>query len=235
MPLTSTTTSPRILIVDDEPDILHLIEFNLARAGYRTRSAPDAEEALRELKATSFDLLILDRMLPGLQGTELCRIIRQNPKTAQLPIIMLTARGEVSDRIDGLDAGADDYLAKPFSPAELIARIKAILRRAGGAQAATGVLTIGDLRIDRTAFSVRRRDMPIHLSATEFRLLLYLAERRGRIFSREQLLSAVWNDDAVVDARTVDVHVRRLRSQIEDDPANPVYILTRRGVGYYVE
>ena len=224
----------RILLVDDEPDLVELVSYNLTRAGYKVASVPDGEEALDAIKRSAFDLIVLDLMLPGIQGTELCRIMRNNPKTASLPIIMLTAKGEVSDKIHGLETGADDYMTKPFSPQELIARVKAVLRRTGDKAVLAKIINIGDLKIDKERYTVSKGDAQIHLSATEFKLLLYLVERRGRVFSRDQLLDAVWEDDRFVEERTVDVHVRRLRTQIEDDPSEPVYIKTRRGVGYYV-
>jgi DNA-binding response OmpR family regulator len=174
-------------------------------------------------------------MLPGIQGMELCRILRQNHKTEYLPIIMLTAKGEEADKIRGLETGADDYITKPFSPKELIARVNAVLRRTGERLTKEKIIRIGDLRIDLERYSVHKNTTPVHLSATEFKLLLYLVERKGRVFSRDQLLDAVWKDETFVEPRTVDVHIRRLRTQIEDDPAKPVYIKTRRGVGYYVE
>lgn len=225
----------KILVVDDEPDLVELVSYNLKKQGFTVTSAADGEEALQVIKKTAFDLVLLDLMLPGIQGVEVCRMIRSNPKTQQLPIIMLTAKGEESDKIRGLDIGADDYMTKPFSPRELIARVNAVLRRSGERPAHQKVIRIGELSIDLERYSVRKGNMPIHLSATEFKLLLYLVERRGRVFSRDQLLDAVWKDETFVEPRTVDVHIRRLRTQIEDDPATPVYLKTRRGVGYYVE
>jgi phosphate regulon transcriptional regulator PhoB len=225
----------KILVVDDEPDLLELVSYNLKKEGFKVITAPDGEDALEKIRKVTFDLIILDLMLPGIQGVELCRMIRGNPKTESIPIIMLTAKGEVSDRIRGLETGADDYMSKPFSPKELIARVKAILRRAGEGVKKDKVISIGDLRINVETYQVTKADVPLHLSATEFKLLLFLAERKGRVFSREQLLDAVWKDESFVEPRTVDVHIRRLRTQIENDPSNPVYIRTRRGVGYYVE
>lgn len=225
----------KILVVDDEPDLIELVSYNLKKEGFKVFTAPDGEDALEKVRKGSFDLIILDLMLPGIQGVELCRMIRSNPKTEDIPIIMLTARGEVSDRIRGLETGADDYMAKPFSPKELVARVKAILRRTGEGVTKDKIISIGDLRINSQTYQVTKADAPLHLSATEFKLLLFLAERKGRVFSREQLLDAVWKDESFVEPRTVDVHIRRLRTQIEDDPSNPVYIRTRRGVGYYVE
>jgi DNA-binding response OmpR family regulator len=174
-------------------------------------------------------------MLPGIQGIELCRILRNDPKTERVPIIMLTAKGDEADRVRGLETGADDYMAKPFSPRELIARVKAVLRRSGEQVAAGKTISLGDLVINTETFTVTKRSKPADLSATEFRLLLYLVQRRGRVFSRDQLLDAVWKGETYVEPRTVDVHIRRLRTQIEDDPSDPVYVKTRRGIGYYVE
>jgi len=224
-----------ILIVDDEPDLVELVSYNLKKEGFIVSTAADGEEALQKIKKTAFHIILLDLMLPGLQGMELCRIIRANPKTEHVPIIMLTAKGEESDKIRGLETGADDYMTKPFSPKELIARVNAVLRRAGARPSQEKVIRIGNLRIDLERYNVHKGDVPVRLSATEFKLLLYLVERRGRVFSRDQLLDAVWKDETFVEPRTVDVHIRRLRTQIEDDPADPVYIKTRRGVGYYVE
>jgi DNA-binding response OmpR family regulator len=174
-------------------------------------------------------------MLPGIQGMELCRILRNDPKTSVLPIIMLTAKGEEVDKILGLEMGADDYMAKPFSPRELVARVKAVLRRSKEKPVSEKLLKIGDLEIDRERYVVSVRTKPVKLSATEFKLLLFLAERKGKVFSRDQLLDAVWRDEAFVEPRTVDVHIRRLRSNIEEDPAQPKYIKTMRGIGYFFD
>ncbi len=225
----------RILVIDDEPDLVELLSYNLGKAGFRVRTVPDGEEALQAIKSETFDLIILDLMLPGLQGNEICRILKRNPKTAALPIIMVTAKGELADRIEGLETGADDYLTKPFSPRELIARIRAVLRRTTDKTPSGAVLRIGSLSIDRERYSVTKGETPVQLSATEYQLLLYLVEHRGKVFSRDQLLDAVWHDESFVEPRTVDVHIRRLRARIEDDPSEPAYIKTRRGVGYYVE
>lgn len=224
-----------ILVVDDEPDIVSLISYNLKKEGFVVTAVADGDEALRTAKQGHFTLIILDLMLPGINGMEICRLLRRDKETAQIPIIMLTAKGEEADRIKGLEAGADDYISKPFSPRELIARVRAVLRRSSGRKGAGAVLTIGDLVIDNDTYAVTKRGIPLSLSATEFRLLLYLVERKGRVFSRDQLLDAVWKNEAFVEPRTVDVHIRRLRLQIEDDPSNPVYLKTRRGLGYYLE
>ena len=231
----SISQTARILVVDDEPDLVELVTYNLTREGFRIVSASDGEEALDKIKDESFDLIILDLMLPGLQGTELCRIIRNNPKTDSIPIIMLTAKVDVMDKIQGLDTGADDYMTKPFSPRELAARVNAVLRRSAKRATRGNVLIIDDIRIDKERYVVSKNNVPINLSSTEFRILLYLVERRGRVFSRDQLLDALWQDDTFVEPRTVDVHIRRLRTHIEDDPSSPRYVRTRRGVGYYVD
>lgn len=225
----------KILVVDDEPDIVELVSYNLKREGFEVSSAKDGEEALNKIRKEKIDFLILDLMLPGIQGVELCRIIRNDPKTKPLPIIMLTAKGEEVDRILGLEIGADDYITKPFSPRELIARVKAVLRRINEKPVEEKVIRVGNLLIDKETYSVLKNNIPLTLSSTEFKLLLYLVEKKGKVFSREQLLDAVWKDEAFVEPRTVDVHIRRLRTQIEDDPANPGYIKTRRGLGYYVD
>lgn len=226
---------PKILVVDDEADLLELISYNLSKDGFGVATATDGTEALSAIRKNRFDLIVLDLMLPGIQGMELCRIIRGDPKTEAVPIIMLTAKGEEVDRVLGLEMGADDYVTKPFSPRELIARIRAVLRRTGERSKGGRMLGIGNLVIDTEKYAVTKNNVRLDLSATEFRLLLYLVERRGKVFSREQLLDAVWKDEAFVEPRTVDVHIRRLRAQIEDDPSNPAYVKTKRGVGYYVE
>lgn len=228
-------SSRKVLVVDDEPDIVELVSYNLKKEGFEVSSVPDGEEALAEIKKGKADILILDLMLPGLQGMELCRILRSDPKTKNLPVIMLTAKGEEVDRILGLETGADDYMTKPFSPRELIARVKAVLRRYSERPDGDEVIRIGNLLINKETYSVSKKNVPLTLSSTEFKLLLYLVERRGKVFSRDQLLDAVWKDETFVEPRTVDVHIRRLRTQIEDDPSNPKYIRTRRGIGYYVD
>jgi len=225
----------KILIVDDEPDIVDLVSYNLKKDGFRVTTASGGEEALDKIRRGAFDLVVLDLMLPGLQGVELCRIIRNDPKTAGTPIIMLTAKGEEADRVIGLESGADDYMTKPFSARELIARIKAVLRRTGEKEKTEKTIRIGKLLINTETYSVTKGNTPLELSATEFKLLLYLVERKGKVFSREQLVDAVWKGEAFIEPRTVDVHIRRLRTQIEDDASNPAYLKTRRGVGYYVD
>jgi DNA-binding response OmpR family regulator len=171
-----------------------------------------------------------------MSGMEICRVLRNETETKSLPIIMLTAKGEEVDRVLGLEMGADDYVTKPFSPRELVARVKAVLRRTLEQKKEDDkTIRIGELTIDKETYSVTKRGVTLSLSSTEFRLLLYLVERRGKVFNRDQLLDAAWKDEAFVEPRTVDVHVRRLRTQIEDDPANPKYLRTKRGIGYYVD
>ena len=225
--------SPKyILVVDDEADLVELVSYNLRKDGFIVDSASDGETALAKVRKGKYDLAILDLMLPGIQGMELCRILRNDSKTARLPIIMLTAKGEEVDRILGLEMGADDYMTKPFSPRELIARVKAVLRRSTEKPVHEKILKTGDISIDTERYTVSIKGKPVKLSATEFKLLLFLAERKGKVFSRGQLLDAIWCDEAFVEPRTVDVHIRRLRANIEEDPAHPGYIKTMRGIGY---
>jgi len=227
-------TSKNILVVDDEVDLVELVSYNLKKEDFIVDSASDGKSALAKIKKGKFDLVVLDLMLPGIQGMELCRLVRNNPDTAGLPIIMLTAKGEEVDKILGLEMGADDYITKPFSPRELIARVKAVLRRSEK-HVDTGKIIIDDIEIDRETYAVTVKGKPVKLSATEFKLLLFLAERRGKVFNREQLLDAIWRDESFVEPRTVDVHISRLRAQIEEDPANPRYIKTMRGIGYFFD
>jgi len=225
----------KVLIVDDEPDIVELISYHLNKEGFSVSSAFDGEEALAKIRKEKFDFIILDLMLPNVQGMEICRIMRSDPKTKNVPIIMLTAKGEEVDKILGLEMGADDYMTKPFSPRELLARIKTVMRRTSEKKTEETVIRIGKLAINKETFTVTKDNKPLALSSTEFRLLLYLVERRGKVFNRDQLLDGVWKDEAFVEPRTVDVHIRRLRTQIEDDPSNPKYVKTKRGIGYYVD
>jgi phosphate regulon transcriptional regulator PhoB len=225
-------TPKHILVVDDEADLVELVSYNLKKEGFAVDTASDGETALSKVKKGKYDLIILDLMLPGMQGIELCRTLRAGMKTSGIPIIMLTARSEEVDKILGLEMGADDYMTKPFSPRELAARVKAVLRRFTEKPVIEKIMKIGDIEIDRERYTVTIRGKSVKLSATEFKLLLFLAERRGKVFSRDQLLNAVWRDEAFVEPRTVDVHIRRLRSNIEADPANPRYIKTLRGIGY---
>jgi two-component system phosphate regulon response regulator PhoB len=219
--------------MEDEDALATLLSYNLEKEGYRVVVASDGEEGMLQIEERLPDLVLLDWMLPKLSGIEVCRRIRGKSETRNLPIIMLTARGEESDRIRGLDTGADDYLTKPFSMSELIARIRAVLRRIRPGLA-DDRLNHGDIVIDRVAHRVRRSGQEIHLGPTEFRLLDHLMQHPGRVFSREQLLDAVWGSDVYVEARTVDVHVGRLRKALNvEGTVNP--IRTVRSAGYSLD
>ncbi|MGX1309710.1 two-component system phosphate regulon response regulator PhoB [Amorphus suaedae] len=221
---------PKVLIVEDEESLTLLLRYNLEAEGYTVDACARGDEAEIRLRESVPDLLILDWMLPGLSGIELCRRLRNRAQTEKLPVIMLTARGEETERIRGLSTGADDYMVKPFSVPELMARIRAILRRTKP-EVVSGMLTAGDIELDRTTHRVRRSGREIHLGPTEFRLLEFLMQSPGRVFSREQLLDGVWGHDVYVDERTVDVHVGRLRKAINRGKAlDP--IRTVRGAGY---
>ncbi|MEO6574152.1 MAG: phosphate regulon transcriptional regulator PhoB [Polyangiaceae bacterium] len=219
-----------ILIVEDEADLSELMRYNLEAEGFRVVTAESGDEAVERIRDGVPDLILLDWMLPGLSGIELCRRWRSRDETARTPIIMITARGEEEERVRGLATGADDYVVKPFSMPELVARIQALLRRSSP-QLITNTLKAGDLELDRQSHRVRRAGRDLHLGPTEYRLLEYLMRHPGRVYSREQLLDGVWGNDVYVDERTVDVHVGRLRKAInrgrEADP-----IRTVRGAGY---
>ena len=219
-----------ILIVEDEADLAEMMRYNFEAEGFRVATTASGDEAADYMRTTIPDLILLDWMLPGLSGIELCRRWRAKPETARVPIIMLTARGEEEERVRGLATGADDYVVKPFSLPELQARINALLRRTDP-QLVTTLLKAGDLELDRQSHRVRRSGRDLHLGPTEYRLLEYLMRHPGRVYSREQLLDGVWGNDVYVDERTVDVHVGRLRKAInrgrEADP-----IRTVRGAGY---
>ena len=220
----------RILIVEDEEPLTLLLRYNLEAAGYAVDSAANGDDAELKLRENAPDLVVLDWMLPGVSGIELCRRLRAQPQTAQLPIIMLTARGEETERVRGLETGADDYVVKPFSVPELLARVGALLRRSKPERVAA-ILRAGDIELDRERRRVFRNTREIELGPTEFRLLEYLMQKPGRVFSREQLLDGVWGSDIYIDERTVDVHVGRLRKALSRghdlDP-----IRTVRGSGY---
>ena len=223
-------TLPQVMIVEDEEPLQLVLRYNLEAEGYAVDSAMRGDEAEIKLQENLPDLLILDWMLPGLSGIELCRRLRSRPQSENLPIIMLTARGEETERIRGLATGADDYVVKPFSTPELMARVRAILRRSKPAVVST-MLKAGDIELDRTIHRVRRATREVHLGPTEFRLLEFLMQSPGRVFSREQLLDGVWGRDVYVDERTVDVHVGRLRKAINRGKAKDP-IRTVRGAGY---
>lgn len=221
------------MVVEDEQDIANLVKYHLEKAGLPARVVEDGKHALDLITREPPDLVILDLMLPGLDGMELCRRLRASPATQGIPVIMLTAKAEEVDRIVGLEMGADDYVPKPFSPRELVARVKAVLRRMAaplaGNEAPVGV---GGLRLDPARHEVTKNGRAVSLSAMEFRLLEFFLRHRGRVYTRGQLLDQVWGQDRFVEPRTVDVHIRRLREKVEDDARRPRLILTVRGMGY---
>jgi two-component system phosphate regulon response regulator PhoB len=221
---------PHILVVEDEDALSELLQYNLKKEGFKVSMAADGEEALMLVEERQPDVVVLDWMLPKVSGIEVCRRLRGRQESRNLPIIMLTARGEEADRIRGLDTGADDYVVKPFLMKELFARIRAVLRRIRPGLA-EDLVSVGDISIDRVAHRVTRCGNEVHLGPTEFRLLDYLIQHPGRVFSREQLLDAVWGSDVYVEARTVDVHIGRLRKALnkagDGDP-----IRTVRSAGY---
>ncbi|GBF57470.1 phosphate regulon transcriptional regulatory protein PhoB [Candidatus Phycosocius bacilliformis] len=225
--------TPYVLVVEDEDALATLLRYNLEKDGYQVGVATDGEEAMMMAAERLPDLVILDWMLPKVPGIEVCRRLRAKPDARNIPIIMLTARGEESDRIRGLDTGADDYVTKPFSTTELLARVRAVLRRIRPGLA-DDRLVFGDIVVDRVSYRVKRGDRDVHLGPTEFRLLDYFMQHPGRVFSREQLLDAVWGSDVYVEARTVDVHVGRLRKALnEGDEFDP--IRTVRSAGYALD
>ncbi len=218
----------RVLVVDDEPIVREVVCSYLRRDGYETIETGDGDEALRLLESDAFGLVVLDIMVPGVDGLEICRRIRA---TSELPVILLTARGEEADRIVGLELGADDYVTKPFSPRELAARVKAVLRRSGPSDDVERVV-VGDLVIEPATREVRKHGEGLRLTAKEFDLLLFMARHPRQVFSREHLMDRVWGYQAAYDTGTVTVHIRRLREKIEDDPAAPELLQTVWGVGY---
>jgi two-component system, OmpR family, phosphate regulon response regulator PhoB len=224
--------NPSILIVEDEEALTTLLRYNLEAAGYDVESVARGDDADLRLRESIPDLVILDWMLPGVSGIELCRRLRMRPETERLPIIMLTARGEESDRVRGLATGADDYLVKPFSTPEFIARVRALLRRAKP-EVLSSVLKVGDVVLDREAHRVYRKKSEIRLGPTEFRLLEFMMQHPGRVFSRSQLLDNVWGETIYIDERTVDVHVGRLRKAVNTGKM-PDVIRTIRGAGYAI-
>ena len=222
-----------ILIIEDDPSLVELLRYNLENEGFEVSVARDGEEGLVSVAAQAPDLVVLDWMLPNVSGIEVCRQLRQKSETRSMPVIMLTAKGEVNDRLRGLETGADDYIVKPFSPAELTARIKAVLRRAHPEQAGD-TLEYADIKMDLVSHRVSRSGTAIKLGPTEFRLLRSFLEKPGRVFSREQLLDKVWGRDIYVELRTVDVHIRRLRKALNTENETDL-IRTVRSAGYSLD
>ena len=226
-------SKPVVLIVEDEAPLVMLLRYNLEKEGFQVCEAADGEEALVQIAERKPDVVLLDWMLPLVSGIEVCRRIRRSPETRALPVIMLTARGEESDRVRGLDSGADDYVVKPFSTSELVARLRAVIRRAQPSTVEE-VLQFADVTMDLAAHRVSRAGKAVHLGPTEFRLLRHLLRYPGRVFSREQLLDAVWGHDVYVEARTVDVHIRRLRKALNADCVGDI-VRTVRSAGYAID
>ena len=224
---------PLVLIVEDEAPLVTMLRYNLEREGFAVDEAVNGEEALLRIAERTPDVVLLDWMLPHISGLEICRQIRRAPSTRSLPVIMLTARGEEGDRVRGLDSGADDYVVKPFSPSELVARLRAVIRRAQP-DAAENVLRYADVEMDLTTHRVSRAGEPIHLGPTEFRLLRHFLQNPSRVFSREQLLDRVWGPDAELEIRTVDVHIRRLRLALNAGGGSDL-LRTVRAVGYALD
>jgi two-component system phosphate regulon response regulator PhoB len=220
---------PKILVVDDEPDAVELIEVNLKGAGFEVHTAANGRQALEKARAMFPGLILLDVMLPEVDGLEVCKALRRDPKTAGIPIIMLTARAAEIDRVIGLELGADDYITKPFSPRELVLRVRNLLKRQAAPSERAQLIQFAGIVIDRARHSVTHKGKPLDLTVTEFKLVSVLAERRGRVQSREQLLKDVWGYNAFIDTRTVDTHMRRLRDKLGDAAK---LLDTVRGVGY---
>jgi two-component system, OmpR family, alkaline phosphatase synthesis response regulator PhoP len=223
-----------ILVVEDEQDIRKLIQYNLTQERFKVVEAEDGEQALKILQRNKASLILLDLMLPGLSGLELCKILRCRPDTARIPILMLTAKAGEADKVVGLEIGADDYLPKPFSPREMVARVKAILRRSEAVDHTDSppVYERGPLKIDFSTYETFVGQKPVKLTLKEFELLRFLVQNPNRVLSRDQLLDRVWGGETFVSPRTVDVHIRRLRKAIEKDDRQPKWIMTLRGVGY---
>ncbi len=224
----------RVLVVEDEPDVAELIRYNLAKEGWEVTSVANGADALRRARESRPDIILLDIMIPQLNGWEVCRRLKQEPGTQAIPVIMVTGRVEEGDKVLGFEMGADDYVTKPFSPRELIARVRAVIRRgkAGDATERKSHLKAGDLEIDRHRFEVRMQGRPVELTPKEFELLAALVATPGRVFGREELLDLVWGRDGFVEPRTVDVHVARLRAKFTAAKLPPPAIETVRGIGY---
>jgi phosphate regulon transcriptional regulator PhoB len=224
--------SKKILIVEDENDLVKLLKYNLEKEGFKVNYATDGSIAIAEARRDPPDLVILDLMLPGVSGLEVCRQLRRSERFARTPILILSARSEEADRVVGLEIGADDYVTKPFSTREMIARVRALLRRNEPSVPPRSKVQRGDIVIDPSAHSVAVSGRSVELSALEFRLLHYLAQHPGMVFSRDQLLDTVWGNDRTVTPRSVDVYIRRIREKVEQIPQEPAYIQTIHGVGY---
>ena len=227
-----STVLKKVLIVEDDNDLVKLLKYNLEKEGFKVNYATDGTIALAEARRDPPDLVILDLMLPGLDGLEVCRQLRRADRFSRTPVLILSARNEEADRVVGLEVGADDYVTKPFSTREVIARVRALLRRNEPAAPQRSKLQRGDLVIDPTAHIVSMSGRSIELSALEFRLLHYMAQHPGMVFSREQLLDSVWGNDRSVTPRSVDVYIRRIREKIEPQPQQPAFVQTVHGVGY---
>jgi len=225
----------RVLLIEDDRDIVELVRYNLEREGFQVASATDGATGLAQIRKAPPDILLLDLMLPKLSGLDICKEIRRDASLNRLPILMLTARGEEADRVVGLEMGADDYVTKPFSPRELGARVKALLRRTEPTNEPKRVIESRGLSIDPSSYRVARDGKPVTLSTLEFRLLYYLATRPNRVFTRDQLLDAVWGTERFVTPRSVDVYIRRLREKVESDADDPAFLKTVRGAGYMFE
>ncbi len=220
-----------ILIADDEEDVLNLVSSNLKNVGYEVIEADDGESALNAARGKAPSLIVLDLLLPGMSGLEVCKVLKGDPATSNIPIIMLTAKAEEVDRVLGLELGADDYITKPFSPRELVLRVKSVVRRSLGSHELDKILNVGEISLDRAHHEVKVRSKPLDLTPTEFKLLMILMERKGRVQSRERLLNDVWGYENLIDTRTVDTHVRRLREKLGLEAQ---WIETVRGFGYRV-
>jgi len=226
----------RIHVIEDDKDIVELVRYNLEKDGFQVIASSDGATGLAQIRKAPPDLVVLDLMLPKLSGLDICKEVRKDASLNRLPILILTAKGEEADRVVGLELGADDYVTKPFSPRELVARVKALLRRAEPPAAASEkLIEIGSLRIDPAAYRVTRGGKAVPMSTLEFRLLYFLAARPNRVFTRDQLLDGVWGTDRFVTPRSVDVYVRRLREKMESDPQHPAHLKTIRGAGYLFE
>jgi DNA-binding response OmpR family regulator len=232
---TGPTGQPLIFVVEDEEDIARLISHNLRASGFQVQTFSSATSVLSEAVRETPSLFLLDIMLPGTDGFALCRHIRQMPALSAVPVIFLTAKTSETDRVKGLELGGDDYITKPFSPRELVARIRTVLRGAAHSSEAAQILRFGDLEIDISSMTVQVQGRNVLTTVREFRLLEYLANHRGRVLTRDQLLDAVWKETPFVTPRSIDVYIRRLREKIETDPHRPRYLKTLRGIGYRFE